>query len=281
MSTRYASADDAETQLFTASDQEVSGAQKTKKWIAGSALLGGCLVAAMAYRTPAVFGLGPHGQPVSKVEDSVVLDALPSAYKLQKGTCSKDSFTLGGTECEAPWVYCTDANCDQNLVESSWTPGLLVANCYCWMPPNTNFSIIPKETAGAGCVADQVSSGKAAFGVTGGSAMCDAMKDGKLISTYGPTGTSVIGKKVHAKAVQCAAKTKWAWCWGAPCKKDEFNRVICECPITISDWDEEQYVSVSSVACDVEKALDEGSCSIIHNGSPAGESPMKQMPQCE
>merc|ERR1712014_475432 len=142
------------------------------------------------------------------------------------------------------------------------------------------YSIIPKAT-GAGCVADQVNPGKAAFGVSGGSEMCDKMKSGTLISTYGPKGTSDIGTKINAKAVKCAAKTPWAWCWGAPCTKDAFGRVICECPIVISDWDEDQYVSASEVACEVEKKLDEGPCSIIHNGSPAGESPMKTMPQCE
>merc|ERR1712014_68521 len=111
--------------------------------------------------------------------------------------------------------------------------------------------------------------------------MCDAMKAGKLISTYGPSGTSDIGRQIHAKAVKCPAKTKWAWCWGAPCSEDEFGLITCECPIVTSDWDEPQYVSVSDVACDIEKKLDEESCSVIHNGSPAGESPMKKMPQCE
>jgi len=224
--------------------------------------------------------------PASKVEGIVGMNELPPAYELKKGTCSKDSFTGGADHCTAPWVYCTDANCDQNLVESSWTPGLLVAKCSCWMPKNTNGSWIPKETAGAGCVADQVAPGKAAFGVTGGSAMCDKMKKGTLISTYGPKGKSDIGTKINAKAVKCDPKTKWAWCWGAPCKKDEFGRVICECPVTISDWDEPQYVSVSEVACEIEKGIcsangNKGPCSIIHNGSPAGESPMPALKKCE
>jgi len=293
MSTRYNSAvGDVENEPFMTSDQEVSGsgARKTVKWIAGSALLAGCLVAAMAYRTPAAFGLGPHGLPASKFEGIVGLSGEElQPYELKKGVCSKDSFTGGGMPCKAPWVYCTDANCDQKPVESSWTPGLMVAKCYCWMPNNTMESIIPRSNAGAGCVADKVSPGKAAFGFTGGKEMCQAMKKKEaLVSTYGPTGKSDIGININAKAVECPARTKWAWCWGAPCKKDKWGRVICECPITVSDWDQTQYVSVSDVACDVEKAMcqdgsknDPGSCSVIHNGSPAGESPMSKLKKCE
>jgi len=208
-------------------------------------------------------------------------EALPSAYKLQKGTCNKDSFTGGGEKCDAPWVYCTDANCHQDLVESQYTPGVLAARCHCWMPKNTNFSVIPKETAGAGCVANQIAPGKAPFGVTGGSAMCEKMKEGALISTYGPTGTSDIGIKIHSKSLKCEAYTPWAWCWGAPCSKDEFGLVTCECPVVISDWNQSQFVAVSDVACSIEKKLGKDKCKIIHNGSPARESPMFAGTQCD
>lgn len=202
------------------------------------------------------------------------IGSAPGPFLLDEhGTCSGDAFTDGGENCFAPWVYCTDARCDDTPVVKN---GLLVAECLCWMPKNTNESIIPKATSGAACVANAVTPGSEAFGVTGGKAMCEAMKNGALISTYGPLGT-----KPPARAVKCAPKTPWAWCWGAPCKKVKGGRIICDCPVMISNYDTDQYVSVTKDVCKEEQHLEEEPCSLIHNGSPAGGSPMKDCPQCE
>mmetsp|Transcript_3884 Transcript_3884/g.11560 ORF Transcript_3884/g.11560 Transcript_3884/m.11560 type:complete len:231 (-) Transcript_3884:265-957(-) len=199
-----------------------------------------------------------------------VLDPLPD------GKCQGDSFAAhGGQTCIAPWVYCTDARCDSNLTDKN---GVLVAKCLCWMPekmlntswPSPNVSIIPKETSGAGCVYNQVKSGSYPYSAIGGNGMCEEMKKGKLISTYGP-----LGHAPPARAVKCAPKTQWAWCWGAPCEKVD-GQIICDCPIVISNYDTDQYVSVSKDVC----AEEEDPCSLIHNGSPAGESPMGNMQQC-
>jgi len=212
---------------------------------------------------------------MSELPPPFMLDALPD------GKCQGDSFVdKGGELCIAPWVYCTDANCDSNLKEKN---GVLVAECDCWMPKtivdnpieNTsaspNLSIIPKTTSGAGCVYNAVKEGSYPFSAIGGSGMCEEMKKGKLISTYGPLGWAP-----PALAVKCAAKTQWAWCWGAPCEEID-GKIICDCPIVVSNYDTPQYVSVQTATC----AKEEGCpCDYIHNGSPAGESPMKNMKQC-
>jgi len=202
-----------------------------------------------------------------------------SPFKLgpwPNATCSGDAFTDGGIPCIAPWVYCTDARCDSNTKVKD---GVLVAECLCWMPNNTNFSIIPKSTSGAACVGKALNPVSDLFKVTGGEEMCEQMNKGALISTYGPTG-----KKPPARALECSPRTEWAWCWGAPChnKVEEDGTVltICDCPIMISDYDTEQYVSVSKDTCSDEEARNKDACSLIHNGSPAGGSPMKRMPQC-
>merc|ERR1711879_942324 len=113
-------------------------------------------------------------------------------------------------------------------------------------------SIIPKETSGAGCVYNAVKEGSYPFSAIGGDGMCEEMKNGKLISTYGPLGWSP-----PARAVKCAPKTKWAWCWGAPCEMVE-GKIFCDCPIVISNYDTyDQYVSVSANVCQEEEGLDE------------------------
>jgi len=197
-------------------------------------------------------------------------EVLPFALS-ENGTCSGDAFTGGGVNCFAPWVYCTDARCDDKTFVKD---GVLVAQCYCWMPSNTNQSIIPKETSGAACVSNQISPGSYPFAL-GGDKMCDEMKNGALISTYGPMGT-----KPPAVAVKCAPKTPWAWCWGAPCKRVD-GKIICDCPVMTSDYDTPQYVSIEREVCEQEDFLEEEACNRMHNGSPAGGAPMKKLPQCQ
>jgi len=215
-----------------------------------------------------------HTQAATTLPPPFNLDPLPD------GKCQGDSFAAhGGQKCYAPWVYCTDARCDSHLQDKN---GVLIAKCLCWMPKKTlntnlvslNESIIPKETSGAGCVYNQVKAGSYPFGAIGGDGMCEEMKNGSLISTYGPLGHSP-----PARAVKCAARTQWAWCWGAPCSKVD-GQIICDCPIVISNYNTDQYVSVSKDVCLEEEGLEEDPCSHIHNGSPAGESPMGNMEQC-
>jgi hypothetical protein len=148
--------------------------------------------------------------------------------------------------------------------------GALVAECLCWQPTNTNFSILPASNAGASCVIDQITPG--AVTSTGGDAMCDAMKNGALVSTYGPTGW-----KPNLVVAECAPKTQWAWCWGAPCSISEGD-IICDCPIIITDNNATQYLSLSQQECDME----DDPCSFIHNSSPGGgKSPQPFLTKCE
>jgi len=222
---------------------------------------------------------GLYGKRTGKIQGSelplpFMLEALPD------GKCQGDSFAdKGGQTCNAPWVYCTDARCDSTLQDKN---GVLIAKCLCWMPKKTldtklvslNESIIPKETSGAACVYNQVKAGSYPFSAIGGDGMCEEMKKGALISTYGP-----LGHAPPARAVKCAPKTQWAWCWGAPCSKVN-GQIICDCPIIISNYNTSQYVSVSKDVCAEEEGLEDEPCTLIHNGSPAGEAPMGNMAQC-
>jgi len=197
---------------------------------------------------------------------------LPHAKSGAPGTCAGDAFTDGGVNCEAPWVYCTDAVCDQ---KQKLKNGVLVVTCQCWMPTNTMWSIAPKETSGAGCVYNKVKPGSYPFSSIGGKGMCEEMKAGKLISTYGPLGTAPT-----AAALKCAPKTPWAWCWGAPCEKAKDGKVYCDCPVVVSDYPTPQYVSLQKKTCEAEGFVGLDKCKEIANGSPAGGSPMFMTPQC-
>jgi len=161
--------------------------------------------------------------------------------------------------CDAPgWVYCQDAVCEQEPV---MVDGVLVAKCLCWAPKNTNKSILPTPMGGASCVANTIRDVMDGMGLPqGGKDMCEAIKGGSLISTYGPTGW-----KPPLVVQKCPPQTPWAWCWGAPCSMVDGD-IICDCPMMISADDYPQYLSVSIQSC----ANEEDACKYIHNGSPAG-----------
>jgi len=187
------------------------------------------------------------------------------------------AFTDGGacsggaaeSQCDAAgWVYCQDARCDDTPVVKN---GVLVAECVCWQPQHTNMSIIPSSNAGASCVIDEISPGSGF--VKGGAQMCTAMQNGQLISTYGPKGW-----KPPLVVAECAPKTRWAWCWGAPCSKNAEGVVICDCPMMQSFINQTQYLSLSENVC----AEEEDPCSHVHNSSPPGpEDPQKILTKCE
>merc|ERR1712187_680864 len=101
---------------------------------------------------------------------------------------------------------------------------------------------------------------------SGGKEMCDAMKKGALVSTYGPEGW-----KPPLVFNKCPAKTPWAWCCGAPCNKIDGD-IICDCPMMISDNDADQFISISETQCSLEK----DPCSYVHNGSPNGKEDVQR-----
>jgi len=173
----------------------------------------------------------------------------------------------GSTVCEtAGWVYCQDATCSA----PTEVDGVLVAKCLCWAPGNTNNSILPDENGGASCVINQQRPQGAL--PQGGTAMCDAMKAGSLISTYGPQGW-----KPPLVVSKCEAQTQFAWCWGAPCSRVAGD-IICDCPMVISESNATQYLSMSTTAC----ANEPDPCKVIHNSSPAGSglSPQAHLTEC-
>jgi len=143
--------------------------------------------------------------------------------------------------------------------------GVLVSECLCWAPPNTNVSYAPvAENAGASCVMNHQNPDLKL--PSGGEAMCDAMKNGALVSTYGPEGW-----KPPLVFNKCPAKTQWAWCWGAPCKEIDGD-IICDCPMMISDNDYDQFISISQTQCNLES----DPCSYVHNGSPNGKETIQR-----
>ncbi|CAK0854047.1 unnamed protein product [Prorocentrum cordatum] len=164
----------------------------------------------------------------------------------------------GGAACEAAgWVYCQDAECSEPTV----VDGVLVAKCLCWAPKNTNTSAMPgSDNAGASCVINQQRGGTPL--PAGGTAMCDAIKDGKLISTWGPKGW-----KPPLVTSKCPAGTPFAWCWGAPCTM-EAGDIVCDCPMVTVNSTDTQYLSLSIRAC----ADEADPCSVTHNGDPAGSA---------
>jgi len=184
--------------------------------------------------------------------------ADPFMVDVDGGPCS------GGTSymCDAPgWVYCQDAPCSEPVVKN----GVLVSECLCWAPPDTNVSYAPvAENAGASCAMNHQNP-KLKL-PSGGKEMCDAMKKGALVSTYGPKGW-----KPPLVFNKCPAKTKWAWCWGAPCNEKDGD-IICDCPMMISDNDDDQFISISQSECN----LEEDPCSYVHNGSPNGKEDIQR-----
>jgi len=199
----------------------------------------------------------------SSYTDSCLVET-PGPYEfIPDGPCSGP-----GTLCESPgWVYCQDAECSEPTV----VDGVLVAKCLCWAPKNTNTSILPDgENAGASCVINKQRTGAPL--PAGGKAMCDAIKEGSLISTWGPKGW-----KPPLVTSKCQAGTPFAWCWGAPCKR-EAGDIVCDCPMVSVNSDATQYLSLSSKAC----AEEADPCTMTHNGDPAGSATKlhEHMAQC-
>ncbi len=102
------------------------------------------------------------------------------------------------------------------------------------------------------------------------------MKGGALISTYGPLGQiynfetgAYIGPEPNdiISRVKCAARTPWAWCWGAPCvvDTDSPTGITCHCPYMVSDSSTDQ-----SLFLDQSTKCDNDACDTIQNSGPAG-----------
>jgi len=180
-----------------------------------------------------------------------------------------DPSTCGVTvpyECDASgWVYCINSVCeDETTTDPLLYGGKPFNKCHCWQPTNTNSSILPHgNDGGANCVLDNG---------PGGEEMCEAMKNGALISTYGPKGTmrDPDTDLFELEAAICEPHTPWAWCWGAPCVEDPDSPtgITCHCPLMTSTNDDEQ---ILYLAGESQCSGAHGSpCDSVHNSEPAG-----------
>lgn len=185
--------------------------------------------------------------------------------------------------CDAPgWVFCINAECaDEPSAKPDLYGGKPFVACSCWQPTNTNFSILPLgPDSGANCVLGQ----DTFAGGAGGEGMCQAIRDGALISTYGPGGDMRGGTPIDdaqapfsLQSAECRPNTPWAWCWGAPCELDPTSPtgITCHCPYMTSTNDAVQSISLAGQqACDVDPCAGPQ----IYNSMPAGQSPNTQPP---
>ena len=184
--------------------------------------------------------------------------------------------------CTAPgWVFCINAVCaDQPTVDADMYNGKPFVKCSCWQPTNTDFSLVPLgPDSGANCALGQ----DTFAGGKGGEEMCQAIRDGALISTYGPEGTLRGGTPISdadapfsLEAAECRPNTPWAWCWGAPCERDEASPtgITCHCPYMTSTNNIPQPISLAGKSeCEGDPCT--GS---LHNSMPAGQSPNSTTP---
>ena len=162
--------------------------------------------------------------------------------------------------CNAPWVYCIDAECDVN-VEGK------VATCRCWKQASGE-SVAPNGQGGAPCVLSALGLKNESSGqdYANGQELCQALEGGSLISTFGKDfrNTSYIPEFSYE---YCDARTPFAYCFGAPCVQDPDNEeyAICSCPYVHSDSDLNQTLTVQKKQCAEGK---EKICTGVFNDDP-------------
>ena len=159
---------------------------------------------------------------------------------------------IGDANLKGLWVLCAHAKCDAPTLTHRWSLSYPfyhryeVANCHCVKGGNTTDgkgrSVVPGPNYGALAVNGGM------YG--GGQPMCDLMKSGVPISTWG-RGTSAY--KASQRFVDCPKNTPFAFCWGAPCKAVEGSdaKYDCACPMyTPQEWlDNTQVISVPAEDC--------------------------------
>jgi hypothetical protein len=151
---------------------------------------------------------------------------------------------------DTPWVYCIDAICEEPIDGYS--------TCRCWNQAPGK-SIAPGSAqSGATCVGNNEYGKNELYG----EALCNAMKEGSLVSTFG-------GKYGNTSFVPDFANEfcdgGFAYCWGALCEQDPTNPdiAICECPFVSSESG--AVIGVIESEC---AQQEDNACSYIHNGGP-------------
>lgn len=154
---------------------------------------------------------------------------------------------------DTPWVYCIDAICQEPIDGYS--------TCRCWNQAPGK-SIAPGSAqSGATCVGNNQYGKSEPYGEE----LCNVMKSGTLVSTFGGKygNTSFVPEFANV-----ACEGGFAYCWGAFCKQDPTNPdiAICQCPFVES--------SVGSVIGVIDSQCEQqagNECSYIHNGGPRSQ----------
>lgn len=159
------------------------------------------------------------GESTGPADDSVLLQA-----KTEFQHPGEEVFTL----CDADWVICADAVCEE--------PVDGVARCTCYKQAKSP-SILPSSYVGAPPL----------LNISGGREMCRQMKAGKLYSTFW-SNTSYYPSMSFAV---CPPKTSFAYCWGAPCSDSSSNpeEAICSCPMASSKTNIPQRFPIQTALC--------------------------------
>lgn len=216
-----------------------------------------------------------HNGNVAAVATSEKTDYIYDLYKNLTGTdvpviptCeerpSTEPVSLDAINCsehvnyvcettDTPWVYCIDAICQEPINGYS--------TCRCWNQAPGK-SIAPGSAqSGATCVGNNQYGKNEPYGEE----LCNVMKSGTLVSTFGGKygNTSFVPEFANV-----ACEGGFAYCWGAFCKQDPTNPdiAICQCPFVESDVG--SVIGVIDSQC---KQQAGNECSYIHNGGPRSQ----------
>ena len=186
----------------------------------------------------------------TKVPVIPTCEELPSTEPLVLGDIGCDQHK--NYVCEAPWVYCIDAICNEPIA------GYSTCKCNNQAPGS---SVIPGSvSSGATCV------GNTSFNKTEpyGEALCQSMQKGELWSTYGGKYGNTSYVTPYAQ-ITCNSTRGFAFCWGAKCVQDPTDPAvaICKCPFVTNKngW----VGAVQEQEC---RQQGVNACDYIHNGGP-------------
>jgi len=220
-------------------------------------------------------------------------EIVPTAALISLITMPATSLTaigcddVGGFQCDStPWVYCIDSLCAEPTADG-------LSTCDCILQTSGDSRLPPSATAGANCVysntglSDDFTSeiGGRSTSELNGEEMCNAMKEGALISTFGKLsqGPDTIPNFADER---CPSETPFTYCWGAICSQTEedkrkrgANAVQCECPYVTAP---NVNIQVTEAQCTPEINSDpfpattpptrpprNPTCAYLHNGNPS------------
>ena len=223
-------------------------------------------------------------------------EIVPTAALISLITIPATSLTdigcddVKGFECDnTPWVYCIDLLCAEPTANG-------LSKCDCILQTSGDSRLPPNANAGANCVYSNTGLSESFTSEIGGRStselngeeMCNAMKEGALISTFGKLsqGPDTIPSFADEK---CPPETPFTYCWGAICSQTEedkrkrgANAVRCECPYVRAP---NVNIQVTEAQCTPEIDSDpfpattpptrpprNPTCAYLHNGNPSNKT---------